>query len=115
MQEQVVEEEQPQPTKRVMKAIEYHPLNGDDKLKAAPNNAMVLHNKKSVARAQVFLSSAEKDLESENGCSINKALKRYYRDHASRKNAKDEKDLFKALRFRKNERGELVLFIDGQE
>jgi cell growth-regulating nucleolar protein len=114
MQEQVSEPEQP--AKRVLKAIEYHPTNGsDDKLKATPNNAMVLHSKKSVARAEVFLSAAAKDLESDRGCSINKALKRYYRDHASRKNAKDEKDLFKVLRFKKNDRGELVLFIDGPE
>jgi cell growth-regulating nucleolar protein len=114
MQEQVSEPDQP--PKRAMKAIEYHPTDGsDDKLKATPNNAMVLHSKKSVARAEVFLSAAAKDLETDRGCSLNKALKRYYRDHASRKNAKDEKDLFKVLRFRKNDRGELVLFIDGPE
>ena len=113
IQEQVSEPEQP--AKRVMKAIEYHPNGSEEKLKATPNNTMVLHSKKSIARAGAFLSASEKDLDNDRGCSINKALKRYYRDNASRKNAKDEKELFKVLRFRKNDRGELVLFIDGQD
>jgi cell growth-regulating nucleolar protein len=116
-QEQAQSSEQEQPAKKQLKAIEYQPLNGngEDKLKSTPTNAMVLHNKKSVARAEVFLSAAAKDTESERGCSLNKALKRYYRDNSSRKNSKDEKELWKTLRLRKNDRGELVLFIDGQD
>jgi cell growth-regulating nucleolar protein len=107
--------EQDQPARKQLKAIEYHPINGDDKLKPTANNAVVLHSKKSIARAEVFLSTAAKDTDSERGCSLNKALKRYYRDHASRKNSKDEKELWKVLRLRKNDQGELVLFIDRQE
>jgi cell growth-regulating nucleolar protein len=113
-QEQTSEHEQP--ARKQLKAIEYHPTtNGDDKLKPTANNAMVLHSKKAIARAEVFLTAAAKDTESERGCSLNKALKRYYRDHASRKNSKDEKELWKVLRVRKNDRGELVLFVDGQD
>ncbi|KIW01767.1 hypothetical protein, variant [Verruconis gallopava] len=100
------------PTARKQLAIEYKP-DGDDKLRPTSNNAVVLHNKKSIARAEVFLSASEKDLDSERGCSLNKALKRYYRDNGQRKNARDEKELFKTLRMRRNDRGELVLFIDG--
>ncbi|KAJ5491251.1 hypothetical protein N7539_002818 [Penicillium diatomitis] len=60
--------------------------------------------------------------DSERGCSINKALKRFHRqfdddrysdlgqDDLDRR-AIDEKDLWRALRLRRNERGEIVVFI----
>jgi cell growth-regulating nucleolar protein len=115
MQEQVSDASPEQPAKRQMKAIEYHPTGSEEKLKSTPNNAVVLHSKKAIARAEVFLAASAKDVKTDRGCSLNKALKRYYRDNASRKNTKDEKDLLKTLRFRENDRGELVLFIDGQD
>ncbi|KAK4870754.1 hypothetical protein LT330_005102 [Penicillium expansum] len=65
---------------------------------------------------------------SERGCSINKALKRFHRDLSDEYDADrgrdngrsradrerrvdDEKDLFRALRLRRNDRGEIVVFI----
>lgn len=65
---------------------------------------------------------------SERGCSVNKALKRFHRDLSDEYDADrgrdngrsradrerrvdDEKDLFRALRLRRNDRGEIVVFI----
>ncbi|KAJ5817521.1 Zinc finger C2H2 LYAR-type [Penicillium robsamsonii] len=64
-----------------------------------------------------FLSMVAKD--SERGCSVNKALKRFHRDLSTeydghddgQRRADDEKDLFRALRLRRNDRGEIVVFI----
>ncbi|CDM28941.1 hypothetical protein DTO013E5_1251 [Penicillium roqueforti] len=73
-----------------------------------------------------FLSLVPKD--SQRGCSLNKALKRFHRelseeydaDHGHDngrgwvdrdRRADDEKDLFRALRLRRNDRGEIVVFI----
>ncbi|KAJ5782354.1 hypothetical protein N7457_004128 [Penicillium paradoxum] len=73
-----------------------------------------------------FLSLVTKD--SERGISINKALKRFHRDLSDEYDADrgrdngrsradrerrvdDEKDLWRALRVRRNDRGEIVLFI----
>ncbi|KAJ9634594.1 hypothetical protein H2199_008877 [Coniosporium tulheliwenetii] len=65
-------------------------------------------------RAERFLSFVTKGPESEKGVSINKALKRYHRerhelgdDELSK--AEEEKELWKMLRVRRNERGEIVL------
>ncbi|KAJ5457764.1 hypothetical protein N7475_009152 [Penicillium sp. IBT 31633x] len=70
--------------------------------------------------AHHFLSLVAKD--SERGCSMNKALKRFHRelsdeydggrDRADReRRLDDEKDLWRALRLRRNDRGEIVVFI----
>ena len=66
------------------------------------------------SRADLFLSFIKKGPDSERGCSINKVLKRYHRERDVRGEQKedDNKELWKALRMRKNERGEIVLFID---
>ncbi|KAK2743730.1 hypothetical protein FQN55_007134 [Onygenales sp. PD_40] len=97
-------------------------------------------------RASVFLSLVTKGPDSERGCSVHKALKRYHRDYPSsvgseeREREKDkdkdrgrgrergrgrgrdrdrdrdrkgeeEKELWRALRLRRNERGEVVVFV----
>ncbi|KAJ5951979.1 Zinc finger C2H2 LYAR-type [Penicillium vulpinum] len=65
-----------------------------------------------------FLSLVPKD--SERGSSVNKALKRFHRELSTeydaghdngQRRADDEKDLFRALRLRRNDRGEIVVFI----
>ncbi|KAI5243866.1 hypothetical protein E4T43_04031 [Aureobasidium subglaciale] len=62
--------------------------------------------------AELFLSFIDKGPESDSGLSINKALKRYHRERQARGQKDDgDKDLWKDLRIRKNERGEFVLFI----
>ncbi|KAJ5391962.1 hypothetical protein N7509_007452 [Penicillium cosmopolitanum] len=65
-----------------------------------------------------FLSLVSRD--SERGCSFNKALKRFHRDFADEqedhgrdsreRRGEDEKDLWRGLRLRRNDRGEIVVF-----
>lgn len=65
--------------------------------------------------AEHFLSLVSRD--SERGCSIHKALKRFHRDfddgyEADRERQfEDEKDLWRALRLRRNDRGEIVVSL----
>ncbi|KAG6007835.1 hypothetical protein E4U21_005421 [Claviceps maximensis] len=65
-------------------------------------------------RATAFLSFVNKGPESERGCSMNKALKRFHRERqasgSSMAKAKEEKELWRTLRMRRNERGEIILF-----
>lgn len=72
-----------------------------------------------------FLSGVSRD--TERGCSVHKALKRFHRDftdeydyyrdrdygrsRTDERCREDEKDLWRALRLRRNDRGEIVLFI----
>ncbi|KAM4054949.1 LYAR-type c2HC zinc finger domain-containing protein [Hirsutella rhossiliensis] len=77
---------------------------------ANPDSQLVVYN----PRAAAFLSFVIKGPESERGCSMNKALKRYHREReaagSSAAKIKEEKELWKGLRLRRNERGEIVLF-----
>lgn len=70
-------------------------------------------------RADVFLGFVNKGPESDRGCSMNKALKRYHRERkdsgANVSKVKDEKELWRSLRLRKNERGEIVVFALDDE
>ncbi|CAK7201052.1 hypothetical protein SEUCBS139899_003753 [Sporothrix eucalyptigena] len=72
-------------------------------------------------RADLFLSFVNKGPDSERGCSMNKALKRFHRERerssAGTALAKplEEKELFRSLRLRKNDRGEIVLFCVDDE
>ncbi|EKG14602.1 Zinc finger C2H2 LYAR-type protein [Macrophomina phaseolina MS6] len=94
-----------------MKAIEYHPeskTNGE-------GNALVLHNQ---SRADLFLSYINKGPDSERGLSLNKALKRYHRDRHERwdhglSRQEEEKELWKSIRLKRNDRGEIVLFAES--
>jgi cell growth-regulating nucleolar protein len=94
------------------KLIEYRPHSKDGK--AAPGEGQMIVYK---PRADVFLSFINKGPESERGCSMNKALKRFHRERqasgTSMAKGKEEKELFKSLRMRRNERGEIVLFSDS--
>ena len=73
-------------------------------------------------RAELFTSFVTKGPDSEGGCSINKALKRYHRERAAlmgregQHTAKEDKlgeegELWKEVRLKKNDRGEIVLFF----
>lgn len=96
-----------QATKRKLKAIEYHPQ--DSQSGPDGDQQLVLFR----SRAELFLSFVTKGPESDHGYSINKALKRYHRERGERGlglgKAEEEKALWKSLRLRKNERGEVVL------
>lgn len=89
------------------KAIEYH--THSDK-KDSQKQLMVIKS-----RADLFLSFVTKGPESEQGYSVHKALKRYHRERDEQgvglEKESEEKELFKGLRLKKNDRGEVVLFL----
>lgn len=65
-------------------------------------------------RADVFFNFVNKGPDSERGCSMNKALKRFYRERqaagTSMSKHMEEKELWRSIRLRRNEQGEIVLF-----
>ncbi|KFA46662.1 hypothetical protein S40293_09561 [Stachybotrys chartarum IBT 40293] len=105
-------EEKEKEKEKQPKLIEYRP-NSKDSKNGHGEGQMIIYK----PRADVFLSFVNKGPESERGCSMNKALKRFHRERqaAGSTNAKgkEEKELFKSLRLRRNERGEIVVFSDS--
>lgn len=91
------------------KLLEYHP---EGKKEDDDKNQLIVYK----PRADLFLSFVNKGPESDRGCSMNKALKRFHRERtASGKGLGkplEEKELFRSLRLRKNDRGEIVLFVE---
>jgi len=95
-------------TKRVYKAIEY-PERAQS-TQPSDTNRLVTYK----SHAELFLSFVNKGPDSERGCSLNKALKRYHRERdvrGSEEKDEEDKELWKSLRMKKNDRGEIVLFI----
>lgn len=88
--------------------IEYRPQSKDGS--AAGDGQVILYK----PRADVFLSFVDKGPESDKGCSMNKMLKRFHREREATGSelgkSKEEKELWRSLRLRQNERGEIVLF-----
>ncbi|KAF2033782.1 hypothetical protein EK21DRAFT_85941 [Setomelanomma holmii] len=118
----------PPPRERqTMRAIEYNPSvsrspspNGDGQLIVRPAGHVVSTNTGGDPRADLFMSFITKGPESERGMSVNKALKRYHRerqDHRDRAPSKgeEEKELWKNMRLKRNDRGEIVLFFSAPE
>ena len=91
--------------KRRLKAIEYHAPRQEDS-----QQQLVVYR----TRAELLMSFVTKGPESEAGCSMNKALKRYHRERGEQglglEKVEEEKELWKSLRLRRNERGEIVVF-----
>lgn len=117
--------------RRTLKAIEYR-RPSTHSVEATDENALVVvHNppnqgeppvsppssSSTKKRAELFLSFVNKGPESERGCSVNKALKRFHRERVHMwgdvdgGKADEEKELWKSLRLRRNERGEVVVFF----
>ncbi|KAI9814815.1 MAG: hypothetical protein M1827_003081 [Pycnora praestabilis] len=105
----------PRPTSRKLKAIEY-PSSGPTNGTTAPtsstqDNQLVIFR----SRAELFTSFINKGPESEKGCSMNKVLKRFHREREDRGGGlgrgEEEKELWRSLRLRRNERGEVVVFF----
>ena len=89
------------------KAIEYHTqTHADDS-----QQQLVLYK----TRAELFTSFVTKGPDSEQGYSLHKALKRYHRERGDEglglEKVDEEKELFKALRLKRNDRGEIVVFF----
>lgn len=94
-----------------VKMLEYN--KGDEEESRDGPGTMVVFK----PQADLFLSLIKKGPDSERGCSINKALKRYHRQQGSTGRAKsmEEKELFRSLRLRRNDQGEIVLFSVPEE
>lgn len=92
------------------KLLEYSNEDGEHNRSGSGSGAMVVFGR----RADVFFSMVNKGPESERGCSINKVLKRFHRERSGAGDVLpkplEEKELFKSLRMRRNDRGEIVLF-----
>ncbi|KAI1279060.1 hypothetical protein F5Y07DRAFT_46994 [Xylaria sp. FL0933] len=95
-------------SRKAPKLIEYRAKSGEEK--GDESGALVVYR----PRSDLFLSLCTKGPESDRGCSVNKALKRYHRERSasgdSLSKGAEEKELWRSLRMRRNERGEIVLF-----
>ena len=96
------------PQRKHLKAIEYR--GRSTSVEPAAGKQMISY----MSHAELFMSFITKGPDSERGCSINKVLKRYHRGSDFRADAKYEgdKDLWKSLRLKRNDRGEIVLFAN---
>ncbi|KAI9739597.1 MAG: hypothetical protein M1834_006315 [Cirrosporium novae-zelandiae] len=95
---------------RKQKLLEYpgHSKHGQNDTE---NQQLVVYRNK----AELFMSFVTKGPESERGCSVNKALKRYHRERGGKGlglgKSEEEKELWKTLRLKRNDRGEVVVFF----
>ncbi|KAG5979526.1 hypothetical protein E4U55_005073 [Claviceps digitariae] len=100
--------------KKEPKLIEFRSSSKNSKAEGVDGQMIVFK-----PRAAAFLSFVNKGPESEKGCSMNKALKRFHRERqasgSSMAKAKEEKELWRTLRMRRNERGEIILFTVEDE
>lgn len=93
-----------------VKMLEYKGESKEGEQEKGESGAVVVFK----PRADLFLGLINKGPESERGCSVHRALKHFHRErsdtgHALTK-AMEEKELFRSLRMRRNDRGEIVLF-----
>ncbi|KAM0794353.1 hypothetical protein BDR22DRAFT_876219 [Usnea florida] len=93
------------------KAIEYHTQSSHTTNHSHHQQQQLILFK---TRAELFSSFVTKGPDSEQGYSLHKALKRYHRERGEEglgmEKADEERELFKALRLRRNDRGEIVVF-----
>jgi len=107
-------------TTRKLKAIEYRKhddsaSDSDEGGKRKDANAMIVFGQEQRMQhsCQNFLANAP-GLESEKGYSIHKMLKRWHKHNDARSGsakADEESELWRALRIRRNEKGEYVVFF----
>lgn len=97
------------------KAIEYHSHSHSHNAEDTSHQQQQLVIFKT--RAELFMSFVTKGPESQQGYSVHKALKRYHRERGELglglEKGDEEKELFKNLRLKRNERGEVVVFFSG--
>lgn len=105
-------------------AIEYHPhprvahssSDSDDERAKKDDHQMVVFGTEERLRRKCddFLAYITKGPDSSKGYSINKVLKRYHKDSDITRDSEkrdEEKDLWKGLRLKRNDRGEVVIFF----
>lgn len=114
----------PAPRDRKPKAIEYNRSTSGSPSPDGNGQLVVRPEAGELAlpistRAELFMSFINKGPESERGVSINKALKRYHRERHERREdhlhkSDEEKELWKDMRLKRNDRGEIVLFFASE-
>ncbi|KAL1979917.1 hypothetical protein VTN96DRAFT_4983 [Rasamsonia emersonii] len=130
--------EQGRPSRR-LKAIEYQPRDSEGSPGGDDNRKLVIYRHSKMTdeeiqreKASHFLSLVTKGPESRRGCSVHKALKRFHRAYPSVADSDDcdddrrgrgrsrsdkerryeeEKELWRTLRLKRNDRGEVVVFF----
>lgn len=91
----------------------------DSKAHDGDDNRMVVYKQPAPPDAELFMALVNKGPESGKGCSLNKVLKRYHRERLAAgvrdigAKAEEEKELWRVLRLKKNENGEVVVFCAG--
>jgi cell growth-regulating nucleolar protein len=108
---------------RRQKTIEYHKRHDDsgsdsdgDAGQNGNGDVVVFGaEEKQKRQCESFLGNIPRIGESEKGYSVHKALKRWHKqgDHRGSERGPKEEDLWRGLRLRKNERGEVVVFWGG--
>lgn len=92
------------------KMIEYKPLHENNQING-DDSQVVLYK----PRSEMLLDFINKGPESDRGMSMHKALKRYHRERnatgAALSKGEEEKELWRSLRMKRNDRGEIVLFL----
>ena len=116
----------PEASRRKVKAIEYHKSSAetsesdsDNGRRRGNNGDMVIFGaaQQSRVHCESFLAFVTKGPESERGCSVHKALKRWHRDTSNSRSSShsarmdDEGELWRSLRLRRNDQGEIVVFF----
>ncbi|KAF1929516.1 uncharacterized protein M421DRAFT_60279 [Didymella exigua CBS 183.55] len=110
----------PAPRDRKPKAIEYSRSNSSSPAPDGNNQLMLRPEAGELAlpvstRAELFMSFVNKGPDSDRGVSVHKALKRYHRErHGALHKADAEKELWKDMRMKRNDRGEIVLFFASE-
>ncbi|KAJ8111018.1 hypothetical protein OPT61_g6285 [Boeremia exigua] len=114
----------PAPQERKPKAIEYSRSTSGSPTPDGSGQLVVRAEAGELAlpistRAELFMSFINKGPDSDRGVSINKALKRYHRERHDRREdrlqkADEEKELWKDMRLKRNDRGEIVLFFASE-
>ena len=97
------------PRRGQQRAIEYHRESDTDSDRAGGHSSQMVV----FGRVESFLSVVTKGPDSTQGYSFNKALKRWHRDREipARSKADEEKELWRSLRLKRNDRGEVVVFF----
>lgn len=101
------------PQRKHLRQIDY-PSERPASVQPSASN-QVSRSSTTTSRAELFMSFVTKGPESERGYSINKLLKRYHRERDVRgeeEKGEEDKELWRGLRLRRNERGEVVLFVE---
>ena len=116
----------PEASRQKVKAIEYHKSSAetsesdsDNGRRRGKNGDMVIFGAAQQTRVhcESFLAFVTKGPESDRGCSVHKALKRWHRDTSNSRSSShsarmdDEGELWRSLRLRKNDQGEIVVFF----